>query len=758
MNIFSAKSLTAIALALGYATSSAAPADSLVVDTAYNFNAIDYLLQRPASMPKFENKEFFDHFFISAEAGATWMRANPDGYGGISNGYRFGVQFGDWITPVHGWRVGLNAGRHKGLYGNKPVFAGVSADYLMNLSALMRGDDYTRKFDVIASAGLEAQMLHRLGRKFFAGGARLGMQFRWYATPSTFLFAEPRFGIYSDNLDDGKTWHHYDWQASISFGLGYRLTRSGFWRRSVDNSEFVSDRFSDNLFAGVGVGAATFTNQPADVLKNTSVYYSGFVGKWFAAHSGVRIKASIGQIKERRLPSRWSGIVDLDYMANLNSIINGYDPDRKIATNFFVGVSAIAAENTSKHFYPGLHAGGQAVWNVSRNVGLYIEPELRMFKSSLMNANISRRFIMMPSVSLGLIYRSRPTRSRNFDDFMRQERQAFAAARTHYISAGGGVFGRSSAWKPAFMATVSFGGWFTPQTGWRFNLGADNYEDGSNTYRSVYTGADLVLSLSTLASGYDPSRVFDLRAFGGITIARARYQYRGLHQEYVFGPEAGLHAAFKVSSNFELFLEPMVQALKIPDYRRRFNPQWRLSAGITYRMGRDSNPSSSSDESEKKNFVSAGVGTGIYSETMYNHRLPLAINVGAGRWLNDISGVQLSGSYLGTKMHKRYGLYVYSATLDYLLNISALLNDGKRSNHINIIGIVGAGAGWTNVEDSSVSFAGKIGLQARWSVSDRIDLTLTPSVTGCTKGMLGSLNVHSKSAAATLTAGVVYNF
>ncbi len=109
-------------------------------------------------------------------------------------------------------------------------------------------------------------------------------------------------------------------------------------------------------------------------------------------------------------------------------------------------------------------------------------------------------------------------------------------------------------------------------------------------------------------------------------------------------------------------------------------------------------------------------------------------------------------------MHKRYGLYVYSATLDYLLNISALLNDGKRSNHINIIGIVGAGAGWTNVEDSSVSFAGKIGLQARWSVSDRIDLTLTPSVTGCTKGMLGSLNVHSKSAAATLTAGVVYNF
>lgn len=738
--------------------SEAAPGDSIVVDSAYSFNAIDHLMQRPAVMPKFEKKKFLDRFFISAEGGMTWMRSTPDGFRDWSSGYRAGLLFGDWMTPVHGWRVGLNAGRHTGANGNNPVFVGGSLDYLMNLSALMRGDDYSRKFDVIGVAGVELQGLHLPGKKYIAAGARIGLQARWYATPSTFFFVEPRMGVYSDNIDDVKTWHHYDLQPSVMLGLGYRITRTGVWSRSIDNSEFVGDRFSDNLFAGVGATVAGFTNNPKNIRDQASWFCGGFIGKWFAAHSGLRLQFNGGKINDKNAANRWAAIFDLDYLANINSIVNGYDSDRKFETNVALGLSLMAVRTTKKEFCQGVHAGLQGVWNVSRNVGIYVEPHVRVFNSKIMGQNLSRRYISMPSLSVGLIYRNRPSRQRDLSELLRQEREDFEKANKYYMSASAGIFGRTTGWVPAFMSTVSFGSWFTPQVGWRFNLGADNYEAKNNPFRSVYVGADLMTSLSTLALGYDPSRVFDLRAFAGLTAGMARYRDRGgiLHK-MIYGPEVGLHAAFRVSKNFELFVEPMAQLLKIPQYRHSLNPQWRIAAGITYRLGRDENQVRDAEANKTRDFVFAGFGSGIYSETMFTGRMPIAFEFGAGRWLNGMSGVQLTGKFLNVNngIHQQD---ISALTLDYLLNISSIFNDGMHMERFNILGILGAGVGWSNNEGSHMGLAGKVGLQARWSVSKHIDITLTPAVTGWTKGVMGQYAAHRVSASGTLTAGLVYNF
>jgi len=741
--------------------SSAIAIDSLVVDTAYSFNAIDHLLQRSAGMPHFEEKKFADRLFISVEGGLEYMRNTPDAYGSMEHGYRLGLLVGDWLTPVHGWRVGFNAGRHTGLYGNKPWFGGVSADYLMNLSALMRGEDYNRKFDVIGTLGAEAQLLRFRGEFSTAFGVRAGIQARWYMAPSTFLFVEPRLGVYSDNVDCGKTWHHYDWSAQILFGLGYRFTRSGVWSRSVDNSEFVNDRISDNLFAGVGAGVVSFVNDPTKLFNDVQDYYNGFAGKWFAAHSGVRLQFTAGKLKERKT-TRWTATFDLDYIANLNSIMNGYDRNRKFETNLAVGISAMAVKKTSKRLYGGLHAGIQGVWNLTPQFGLYIEPQVRVMDSKMMFHRV-HRFVLMPQVSMGVIYRSRPSHERDIEEVLRMERADFAAARHHYISAGGGVFGRTTSWTPAFMATMSYGGWITPQTGWRVNLGADNFKDsGSSYFHSIYGGADLMVSLSTLASGYDPKRFFDLRGFVGVTAGVARYKVReGMVRNKIFGGEAGLHAAFKISDNFELFVEPMAQLLKIPDYRHSVNPQWRVSAGVTYRMGRDAATGDEQDTetSNKRNFVFGGIGTGIFSETMFNGVVPLVGEIGAGRWITGEHGVQLSGKMLSTRMYRSLNVKVNAFTIDYLLNVSAMLNGGERSNHINIIGIAGAGFGWSNVSNSKTALAGKVGMQMRWTVAKDFDVTLTPAVTLLSNGTLNDeMNVHGKGATATLTAGVAYSF
>ena len=75
-------------------------------------NALDYVLQKPAMNEKFKKKRFGDHLFIAPEAGVTFMRGNsPFWY--HSYGGRVGLTVGDWLTPVHGLRLGLNAGVHK---------------------------------------------------------------------------------------------------------------------------------------------------------------------------------------------------------------------------------------------------------------------------------------------------------------------------------------------------------------------------------------------------------------------------------------------------------------------------------------------------------------------------------------------------------------------------------------------------------------------------------------------------------------------
>ena len=118
-------------------------------------NALDYVLQRPAPAEKFPQKRFGDRLFISAEAGPDWMRTNANLTGASLSdaGYRMGLTIGDWITPVHGWRLGISGGRHHGVKDTRPFFAGLSLDYMMNLSALLRKDNPSRRFELIGMNG-----------------------------------------------------------------------------------------------------------------------------------------------------------------------------------------------------------------------------------------------------------------------------------------------------------------------------------------------------------------------------------------------------------------------------------------------------------------------------------------------------------------------------------------------------------------------------------------------------------------------------
>ncbi len=740
----------------------AADTDSIVPT---GFNALDYVLQRPAASRSFESKKFGDHMFLSVEGGATYLRSKTNSYRQSEIGYRAGVALGDWISPVYGWRVGASVGRHYSDYYN-PFYAAASADFLLNFTGLLRGNTDRSRLEFIGAAGLELQALHRPGHTWLGFGGRIGLQMRVNVTPSTFFFIEPRLGIYSDNLDDNKTWHSYDMEGQIMAGFGYRMDQLRKWGKGVDNSDFLNERFSDNVFMGVTAGTAVFSNNPSSYSKSKlhRAFGGGFVGRWFAPHSAIRLQGQGGVMKFGSLRRR-TLVADIDYMLNINTLLNGYDPDRKIELNVVAGASLAYANYQHQKLFPGLHGGVQGVWNITPQVGLFIEPQLRMFEKDIMGYDSQANHpLLMSQLNAGIILRNRPKRERDLGETLRIEYEQFENDHQFFVSAATGFMGRQRAFDNNWMVSLAFGGWYTPQSGFRVYGNASNNTRKFDPFKSVSVGADYMTDVLALLNGYDSERRFRVRGFLGLNAEFARYikcyhphnnnSKSHLHKHFGWGPSAALQLAYKFSDSFEFFVEPSAQVLSIANYRRKLTPQWRLQAGVTYLMG--NNKRAEEDYTERPYTIGIAAGSGCISQGSLKNA-PLSITADLGTWLNDVSGAQVSYHYLSTKPSKKT-ITVNTIGLDYMLNITALFNGGIRSSNFNLVGLVGPTIGWSNAEKAKVDIGLKTGLQGRWRLTDMLELTLTPNVITWDNDVYGRSCTHRYFVAAQIDAGLAVTF
>lgn len=727
-------------------------------------NALDYVLQRPAPAEKFAQKRFGDRLFISAEAGTDWMRTNAGLVGASSSatGYRAGFTVGDWVTPVHGWRLGVSAGRHYGVNDTKPFFAGMSLDYMMNLSALLRKDNPSRRFELIGIMGLEGQALHREGHRLWgAAGARIGLQPRVYVTSSTYLYVEPRIGVYTDGLDDVKTWHKYDWNASVMIGLGYRMTgRRGL---NVDNSLFCSNHFRDNLFMGFSGGIVSLGNTTSDLRHRLGATGMLSVGKWFSAPAGLRLSVGGTELRQPKQKRRYAAITDLDYLWNLNSAFVGYNPDSKIETNMVLGASAAYRTGQGQKFYPGVHAGVQGIWKVTPSIGLYLEPNVRVFSHKI--AATSNRIALMPGIYAGLVYRF--NNSEKYDAYKSTfDYSEFLSSRRYFFDLLGGVLMRSRSWQPSCAVALGFGKWFTPESGWRINGEYEHIRTGAY-YRSLFLSADYLLSLSTLAGGFDDGRVFDLDAFVGMAAGVANYNHG--HNSVIWGPRAGLRGRISVSPAVDIILEPQLQLLSIPDYIRRNNPEVRLLAGISYKLGRTRRSGASRGDTFGRDgnsnafrpFVSLSAGPMLYSESLLQsslRKVSWGFNAALGGWFTDASGLQLGFTYDCVPYNTRSNQEIKTVSLDYMLNLTNIFT-GETDRKFEIAPMLGIGIGWGSCKNSKSTFAIEGGLRASYRLSRNVDLTLTPMVTAWQPRINGNRpNHHHFAGVGRMPLGISYRF
>ena len=149
----------------------------------------------------------------------------------------------------------------------------------------------------------------------------------------------------------------------------------------------------------------------------------------------------------------------------------------------------------------------------------------------------------MPGVNVGLVYRFNSSESYDYykSSFDYSE---FLSSRRYFFDLLGGVLMRSREWYPSFTTTISFGQWYTPESAWRISGEYETIRKGSN-YRSLTLSADYMLSLSTLAGGYDSERAFDLDAFIGLTAGVANYNHG--RNSIIWGPRRSARTYKRIS-------------------------------------------------------------------------------------------------------------------------------------------------------------------------------------------------------------------
>ncbi len=531
-------------------------------------SALNYMLQRPRVAKQYADKQLFDHLFVDAGAGVNIVGYNnPDASA-------FGqINLGDWITPEHGWRLGINAGYSR-LDGIKAKYAGLSLDYLMNITALSkRGTTYNpRTFELYGIAGVDLATSRHEGNAEYGMGAHIGLRGQVALSPFTYLYIEPKVGLMSDRLSQVETWHGYRPFTTAMMGLGYRLPEA-----RLKGTGYSHRRFIDGLFIGMAGGPAFLANVNGKVLGDMGARLTGSVGRWFDNYNALRLSGNATLVKQPGENKVKAVGAQLDYLLNLHHAFGGINTDRWFWINGVAGISynyTTDAMGDHKNVF-GAGAGLQANVRMSRELSFTVEPRVDFYGDDYAQHTTSYRnkLDITPSVLAGLTYTyhgrsltAKPTdkwHSLGWHDHMFIE----GAVGANLIVARRPITNMNSYLRP--QAYVGVGKWYTPVSGARVwaQVARTQWSD-NNDYNTHFTvGADYLLNLTNAFYGYRSNRAFDFTAAVGVNVSKNGASYVGV--------DASLRGTWHVSRLMGLFVEPRLLA-----YSDNYMPSSLSTTGV----------------------------------------------------------------------------------------------------------------------------------------------------------------------------------
>lgn len=626
-----------------------------------NIDANKYIQQkryRP-DYSKFQNKRFLNNSEVGLYGGLFGF-VPPTEMAKFRSGNVFGITAGKYVSPCNVIRIGVSRSQADRIFDNQHWLAyGANIDHLFNVSTFLKGYERSNLFEFFILEGLGYYYTKMDLLTSHALNAHIGAQFRLNAGRRLSVYVEPRFDLYSDNIDQTSNWHSYDLGYSAMLGLNYRLGSS----KSMESARF--DKFASNTFVSFSGGLQSQISDATmdmGLWRAAGTHMTASYGKWLTNMLALRLSV-FGSYMGWKENGKYHDFLAMYGGGRFEFMFDpfiDYSTGKKKNLKFSVipvagievgmsarqGVPAEQSEYLRMFSYTGFTGGLQFKYQLQDDVALYLEPRYSGvpyfygFKNYLGYIEGYNFIDNLVSLNLGVELQNWGAMKSGVNKVPVSQQKKFVPhffLSTQFGGAWAVQMSRAQYRTRGHVASVSMGYQFNKVSGLDGMLETGTISTRSlNISRQIEVTAAMhyLMDVDNLLIGYDPQRRWGVTLLGGPVVTKVSRNTS--NKPFFIGLEGGGRFTYDMSELIELYLEP-----KFRCYTSRVFPTGtgtpglaQFTLGSVYRFGHKgwrSRVPEDGDRLFKQNWF---IGASLGATTTWGHTVSLF--KGNGNFLNSL--------------------------------------------------------------------------------------------------------------------------
>lgn len=490
-----------------------------------------------------------------------------------------------------------------------------------------------------------------------------------------------------------------------------------------------------------------------------------------------------------------------DYLLNVSSYVNGYNPGRifEFLTVAGVGYQLSSLAGRTEHV-ADLHLGFQLKLHPTAHVDFYLEPRFTIMSDGIDHSFQKNwhKYDMTYGATVGMNYRLKAWKP--FGKIRILEGNRFLDNTFVSVAAGGQLQASRLTSEIGLVNSVgphislSAGKWLIPAFGlrlsgfkssdtWHKKVTASSASSAGEEFyeMSAYAGGRLegMLDATYFFNGRQVNPKFSVNVLAGGELGYILKEngYRPAKGGYT-GFTGGVQLKYRLFGDVSLFVEPRTSlasySLKTSEKEegryvaKKFTDNlYSINVGIEIRRADEENRMAHSLNRElfrPSFFVSGAIG---FSTPIQMKRYELKRYFGyqaminAGRIFTPLSSLRLGADYtpLSTDLKGETVKYdMASGSLDYMLNLTNLMTGYDPERKYDIQLFAGVVASVRMQHESRFFIGGEAGLHTSYRVSRRFKVFLEPKIRIYGKELLMQDNVQGSDIMMSLNAGTSFSF